>query len=194
MVEFNEETLGKLLLDKLKQLKEYSEIISIVKNNSKGNIYLIGGTVSRTLAKEIYGGTQINQDFDFVVDKLNEELEIPNGWVVTHHKFSNPTFKNGEIEIDIFPFSEYEYIKNNKLEPTIQNFLLGVPFTIQALAFDIKNEKLIGEEGIKALKERKFKVNNIDSAKEVAKRKNTTINERMQLKAKSMGFEIERFD
>ncbi len=80
------------------------------------------------------------------------------------------------------------------MEPTIENFLAGVPFSIQSLVFDTKHEKLIGNEGIEALKTRKFKVHNIESAKEVAKQKGISINERMMQKAKSMDFEIIPFD
>ncbi len=194
MVEFSSENLGRILINRLRKNKNFEEIISIVKNNSQGNIYLVGGTVSRTLATELYGGTQKNQDFDFVVDILNDNLKIPDGWIVEYHKFGNPTFKKDDIEIDIFPISDHQYIKENKLEPTIENFLAGVPFSIQALVFDIKREILIGDEGIDALKKRKFKVHNVESAKEVARRKGVSINERMMQKAKSMNFEIIPFD
>jgi len=194
MVEFTGESLGKILIARLRDNKNFDEIISIVKNNSKGNIFLVGGTISRTLASELYGGKQKNQDFDFVVDVLNDKLKIPEGWTVTHHKFGNPTFKKDDVEIDIFPLSDHQYIKKNNLEPTIKNFLAGVPFSIQALVFDIKHEKLIGQDGIEALKNRKFKVHNVESAKEVAKRKNCSVNERMMQKAESMKFEIIPFD
>jgi len=194
MVEFTSENLGKILIERLRANPNFNEIISIVKNNSKGNIFLVGGTVSRTLASELYDGKQINQDFDFVVDVLNDELKIPEGWAVTHHKFNNPTFKKNDIEIDIFPLSDHQYIKKNNLEPTIENFLAGVPFSTQALVFDIKHEKLIGKDGIESLKNRKFKVHNIESAKEVAKRKGVSINERMTQKAEGMDFEIIPFD
>ena len=194
MVEFASENLGKILINRLRENKHFEEIISIVKINSQGNIYLVGGTVSRTLASELYGGKQKNQDFDFVVDILNNNLEIPKDWTVTYHKFGNPTFKKDDVEIDIFPLSDHQYIKKNKLEPTIENFLAGVPFSIQALVFDIKHERLIGNDGIEALKNRKFKVHNIESAKDVAKRKGISINERMMQKAISMNFEIIPFD
>jgi len=194
MVEFTSENLGKILIARLRDNKNFDEIISIVNNNSKGNIFLVGGTVSRTLASELYGGKQKNHDFDFVVDVLNDKLKIPKGWTVTHHKFNNPTFKKDDVEIDIFPLSDLQYIKNNNLEPTIENFLAGVPFSIQALVFDIKHERLIGKDGIEALKNRKFKVHNIESAKEVEKRKHISINEKMMQKAESMNFEIIPFE
>lgn len=194
MVEFTSENLGKILITRLRENKNFDEVISIVKNNSQGNIFLVGGTVSRTLASELYGGEQKNQDFDFVVDVLNSNLDVPKGWTVTYHKFGNPTLKKDDIEIDIFPLSDHQYIKNNNLEPTIENFLAGAPFSIQALVFDINSEKLIGQDGLEALKNRKFKVHNIESAKEVAKRKNISINERMKQKAESMGFGIIPFD
>ncbi|NQU79280.1 hypothetical protein HQ545_05950 [Candidatus Woesearchaeota archaeon] len=194
MVEFTEEYLGELLLQKLKRIESFKQVVSIVRSNSKGNIYLVGGTVSRTLVNAIYGDGQIEQDFDFVVDKVNDELDIPEGWTVSYHKFGNPSFGKGKVEIDIFPLSDHQYIKKNNKEPTIDNFLEGTPFTIQALAFDINNNKLIGKKGVEALKEKKFEVNNAVQAKELARRKGVTVNQRMLHKAKTMNFDIEPFD
>lgn len=190
---FSKTHLSKLLIDELKKLNSFDEVISIVKSNSKGKIYLIGGSVSRTLASKLYGSKIKSNDFDFIVDILNSNMIVPDGWNVTYKKFGNPTFKKGDVEIDVFPFSDYAYIKNNSLEPNISNFLDGVPFSIQSLAFDIDDELILGEEGIKALKERKFKVHNVISAKEVAKKKKMTINQRMNLKANSMDFDVEPF-
>jgi len=190
MVQFTEKFLGDLLVRKLEGLEYYKEVISLVKNNVQGNIFLVGGSVSRTLASAIYGGSQIDQDFDFVVDKLNDKLNIPEGWEISYRKFGNPTFKRGDVEIDIFPFSDHKHIKENNKEPTISNFLEGVPFTIQSLAFDINTQKLIGSVGIEALRQRKFKVNNLDSARELAEKKGISINERMLQKARTMGFGI----
>ncbi|MCK4650053.1 NUDIX domain-containing protein [Candidatus Pacearchaeota archaeon] len=194
MVKFDEKSLSEILVKKLREIQEYKEIISLVKENSEGNIYIIGGAVSRTLARELYGGSQETNDFDFVVDKLNEKITASEGWEVSYQKFGNPTFKKGNVEVDIFPISEHEYIAKKKLKPTIENMLEGVPFTIQALAFNIKNNELIGKEGIEALRNRKFKVNNIESAKNVSKRKGVTINERMQHKAETMDFGIIPFN
>ncbi len=192
--DLNEEQLGQLLLNRLKKNPYFTEVLSIVKNNSQGNVYLIGGSVSRVLANELFGGTLLSHDFDFVVDKLNSDLTVPNGWDVSYQKFNNPTFKNGELEIDIFPLSDYSYIKQNNLKPTIENFLAGVPFSIQSMAFDIKKNILLGVDGIIALKNKTIGVHNEYSAREVAKRKNVSINQRMMTKAKSMGFDIIPFD
>lgn len=136
----------------------------------------------------------MDQDFDFVVDSLNDSIEVPDGWDVSYHKFGNPTFKKGDVEIDLFPISDHEHIKKNNLEPTIENFLAGVPFSIQALVFDVNSKKLIGKEGIRALEEKKFEVLNPETAREMAKRKALSLNEIMKKKADSMGFEIVPFD
>lgn len=190
MVEYTHKSLSKLLKNLLRKDVAFNEALSVIKENSHGQIYLVGGTVSRTLVSELYGVSRQGHDFDFLVEKLNENLTSPSGWNVAYHKFGNPTFIKDGIEIDVFMLSDHSYIKRNKLKPTIENYLEGVPFSIQSVAYDIKNEKLIGNEGIKALRSRKIKVNNIESAKSVAKRKNMSINERMAKKAKSMGFEI----
>ena len=83
--------LGKILSDekdeRIRELEEqvtdfigitrdfYEDIVELVKNNSEGEIFLVGGTVSRTLASALYGGNQKNQDFDFVVEKLKKKFK-----------------------------------------------------------------------------------------------------------------------
>ena len=192
-MEFAHGNIEKLLVGRLGESQDFRDAVSIVRDNSEGNIFLVGGTVSRTLVSEIYGERRQGQDFDFVVDVLHEDLKVPDGWEVTNHKFGNPTFKKGGIEVDVFPLSDQRHIKDNELEPTIENFLEGVPFSIQALVFDVKRERLIGEDGIRALMDRKFEVHNVESAKDIAKRKGVSIDEVMMRKAVSMGFEVVLF-
>lgn len=184
-------SLGKLLESALKKKFEWHELCSqVVVQNATGGIWLIGGSVSRTLVKELYGTNQDGHDYDFICDKLSATVRIPEGWEVSYTKFNSPTFTKAETSVDLWEIKNAERIKQNQLDPTIENFFAGVPFTIQAMAYDLVHHKLVGDIGIKALLDKEFKVNNLDSARELAKRKGTSIDQRMKSTADSMGFTV----
>jgi hypothetical protein len=73
------------------------------------------------------------------------------------------------------------------LTPTIEHFFQGVPFTIQAMAFNIRTGELTGDIGIQALLNREYAVNNREEAQIMADAKGITINDRIVQKAKSLG-------
>ena len=104
-----------------------------------------------------------------------------------HRKHSNPTFRKGDIEIDIFPIATQDYIKANGLEPTLENFFDGVPFTIQAIAFDVATQQVVGDVGIQALRDREYRVHNEAQARRMVERKGITLNDRIRTKGESLG-------
>lgn len=184
-----EKKLSNLLTKRLEAHPLWDQIKSeIILPNSEGKVWLIGGTVSRVLCEELYGTKMDEFDFDFICEGLTKKITAPEGWRVIHTKFDNPTFVKGPTSVDLWPLSDQNWIKSNNLPPTIENFFAGVPFTIQAMAYDIREERVIGEAGIAALLAREFRVNNIKTAQAMATRKDTTIDKRMESKAKSMGF------
>jgi hypothetical protein len=183
------EQLSLLLTKRLEAHPLWNEIIGkIIIPNTKGKVWLIGGSVSRVLCEELYGTKMEKFDFDFIAESVNKKIEEPKSWKIDYSKFGNPTFTREGCEVDLWPISDASWIKNNNIEPSIENFFGGVPFTIQAMAYDIKEKRVIGNLGIKALIARRFVVNNMTSAKEESKRKGTTVDQRMEYKAKSMGF------
>ena len=181
--------LSRMLTKRLEAHPLWETIInSIVVPNAEGKIYLIGGSVSRVLCEELYGTKMEGFDFDFIAEKVGKNVVAPPGWMVGYSKFGNPTFTTESVSVDLWPISDASWIKQNNLKPTIENFFAGTPFTIQAMAYDIKEKKVIGDLGIGALRARKFVVNNMNSAKEEAQRKGVTVDQRLELKAKSMDF------
>ncbi len=181
-------TMEKALIEELKKSKEYLEALKIVKSNSQGKIWLIGGMVSRSIIKSIYGHLQLKHDLDFLVEKLNNKLVIPKNWKISKNRFENPKLIKGNTEVDIVPLETAEYIRENKLKPSIKNFLAGTPLDIQAVAFDIEKEKLIGPLGIKALQKKEVRINNSKRFLARTQRKSRTSEELLQQTAKSLKF------
>ena len=59
----------KLFLDGINTCAEFHEAITIVKSNSKGKVWLIGGSIYRTIANQLYNVQKPSVDFDFIIEK-----------------------------------------------------------------------------------------------------------------------------
>jgi len=180
--------VSKVFEEYIEKEENYKIAYDIVRRNSRGKIWLIGGGLSRNLNQLVYGVKQSSFDFDFVVEESVDEIKLPEGWVVRENKFGNPKFVKGDMEIDFIPIKSVVYLIDRKLEPTIENVLMGVPFTIQALAFDCESKKIIGEKGIEAFESKVFEVNDLERARILAEKKGVELNDLISKKAESMGF------
>ena len=181
--------MSKVFANYIESEENYKIAYDIVKNNSSGKIWLIGGALSRNLNQLIHGTSQHSFDFDFVVGEGVENFDLPEGWKVEKNKFGNLKFTWNEMSIDYVPIKTFESLKKDALEPTIENVLSRVPFTIQALAYDTKEKSIIGDIGIKAFENKVFEVNDLEQAKALADKKGVGLNELILKKAESMGFE-----
>jgi hypothetical protein len=156
---------------------EFKEAVEIVKNNSKGNIWLIGGFVCRSIIQDLYG-IQMSQDvdFDFIVEEP-KEVQIPENWEMRMNSYGNPKFIGPEYEIDFVPLNNIHSILRRNLEPTIENFLTGAPLNVQSIVYDVRSNKVIGDIGIKSIQDKIVAVNDPEQAKHRALKKGVTVEE-----------------
>lgn len=180
--------ITEIFLSGAKDREEFPEALEIVKNNSSGNIWLIGGFVYRTIASQLYGLPKPEVDLDFVVEYPVSYFNLPSGWKVDRNRFGNPKLVNGKKQIDFVPLKNIYSIIQRQLEATIENYLTGVPLTVQSIAYDLTKNKVIGEIGITALQRKIVKVNDIYFAKYAAKKKNKSLQSMIQEKAEGLGF------
>jgi hypothetical protein len=182
------EGLERRLSERLENIPEYRTALQLVTANSSGNIWLIGGGLSRELAALLHGGTVAEHDFDFVVERATEKVVLPKGWQVQTNKYGNPKFVKGSTKIDFIPLATVHSIKRRHLKPTIENLLSGTPFDVQSVALNTKTNKLVGELGLTAIQNKRFGVNNIEQAQFYAEKKGVELTKLIQQKAESMGF------
>jgi tRNA nucleotidyltransferase/poly(A) polymerase len=183
--------LSKLFENFIEKDKNYKIAYDLVKQNSDGKIWLIGGALSRNLNQLVHGVPQLSFDFDFVVEKPHEIIRLPFGWMIKKNSFGNPKFINKNFSIDFVPINNIKHLIEENLEPTIENVLKSAPFTIQALAYDTQTKKIIDKGGFDALQNKIFKINNIKTATYLADIKMMKLNDIILKKSKSMNFEPE---
>jgi len=175
-------------LSGVKDCEEFSEALEIVKKNSSGKIWLIGGFVYRTIASQLYGLPKPEVDLDFIVEYPVSDFDLPSGWRADKNRFGNPKLVNGKKQIDYVPLGNIYSILQRQIEPTIENFLTGVPLTVQSVAYDINENRVIGEIGIDALQRKVVEANDLPFAEYAAKKKNKSLQAMIQEKADGLGF------
>lgn len=169
----------------------YQEALGVVKRNSRGRTWLIGGAVYRALVKELYGNGKEAKDFDFIVEKAKPKIELSDGWTIGESRFGNPKFVKGNAQIDFVPIDRVIHIVHYGLTPNTSNFLSKVPFNIHSLAYDTRRKKVIGEIGREALEDRVVRVNDLEMARIYAEKYGVTINDRLRKTANELGFSAE---
>ncbi len=170
--------------------EQFRKALGIIRDNSKGKIWLIGGYVSRNLANLLYGtGEPQAADFDFVAEHICDKIIAPPSWKISNNRYGNPKLVNGKIEIDLIPLTNILSIQRRGLEPTIENWLSGAPLTIQSICYEIGSGKLIGEVGIESLVRKTAGINNKESAESSAMKKGISVSELVKRTAESFQFE-----
>lgn len=176
------------------QDKQVKQAIEIVRKNSQGRIWIIGGFVYKSLAKKLYGKPEAqSKDYDFIVEQPNPRIELPDGWVLTRNRFGNSKFV-GDFQIDFVPLRMVYSILRGKIPATIENYLNGVPLNVQSIAYDANEERVIGEVGISALESRVVAVHDLKIAEDVVRlfypEKLKDVNEMIRKKAEELGFDV----
>jgi hypothetical protein len=166
---------------------DFHEACEIVRQNSSGRRWMIGGFLYRNLVNILYGTEKPAKDFDFIIETSNPEIVLSESWSQSQNRFGNPKFK-GRFEIDLVPLSNVYSIAQRQLPPKIEHFLDGTPFNIHSLVYDIDEETVQGEIGREALEKRVFEVNNLEMALAHVELYKTTLNEMIKTKAAELGF------
>lgn len=169
----------------------FKEALSVVQNNNKGNCWIVGGYVFRTIARQLYGSAQPAPDLDIIAENPTIPPELPRGWKARANKFGSPKLIGpGEMILDLIPLTAIHSVKQRGLRPSIRNYLSGVPLTIQAIAYDIRRRQMRGATGIRALQNRTVGINNIKELEYNAEISGHSPKDLLHNKAKPLGFRV----
>ena len=155
--------------------REFKEAVEIIRKSSNGKAWLIGGFVFRSIIQDLYGiPISKDVDLDFVIEKPSEII-VPTSWKIGKNSYNNPKLIGPNYEIDYVPLDNIHSIIRRGLDPTIENFLSGTPLNIQSIAYDVTDNMIIGEVGIKSITNRVISINNLEQAEHRANLKGVTI-------------------
>lgn len=165
----------------------FYKVETAVRTIASGNIWLMGGSVYRTIATQLYGVNKPLVDFDFLVGSVHDCAEIPD-WKTIRNRYGNPKLVNGALSIDVVPLHSDHSILRRQLAPTIENFLTGTPLTVQSIVYSFDEKKIYGTIGKAAISSRVVAVNDMAQAKHYAAQKGIPLREVILQKAHSLGF------
>ena len=140
----------------------YQEAFPIVHANSTGKIYLVGSYIYKKITNGVNASVK---DIDFVVDELITDIVLPEDWKLQKNIFGHPRFVKSQKKIDPIQLTKHIYIIRKGLAPTLENYLKAIPLNVQSIAYDIDEDRLIGEVGFDAIKKRTVKLNNPEHAR-----------------------------
>ncbi|TSC70363.1 MAG: hypothetical protein CEO12_387 [Parcubacteria group bacterium Gr01-1014_46] len=167
---------------------EFREALEIIKKNSKGKAWLIGGFVCRSIIQDLYGVPMSKDvDLDFIIEKP-QDIVVPDGWKIEKNSYGNPKLIGQSFEIDYVPLNNIHFIIRHNLEPSIENFLLGTPLNVQSIAFDIITNKVIGDIGLKSIQEKIVAINDMEQARHRAEKKGVVPDDLVKDIANQFGF------
>lgn len=82
---------------------EFAQALEVIKKNSKGKSWLIGGCVCRSIIEGLYGIPMPKEtDFDVIVEHLLP-LTLPNGWTSKVNSYGNPKLIGPAYSINMIP-------------------------------------------------------------------------------------------
>lgn len=178
--------------DSMKNSLDFQEAYKIVSENSSGNLWVVGGFIFRNLISRLYKNNCLSSpDFDFVVEKPIDNLAWPEDWGVSTNKCGDPRIRKQEKVIDYIPLQSVfrnSVGKSRNYCGGIEGYLIGVPLTIQSIAYNLKENKLIGKIGINSILTKTIKINDIEEAEQVAKRKGISLREYVEMTANQLDF------
>jgi len=177
-----------MLTDYLAASAEYQESLCLVKKNSEGRVWLIGGFIFRNLIHELYGGSLPQFDLNFIVERSKTPLLADDAWTIKENRNGNPKLIKGTISIDFIPLDSVHSIQRRRLRPTIENYLSGVPLSVQSLAYSVDEKKLMGEVGINSILNKKIAINDYEEFLYTTERKGLKGFELLTEKATQLGF------
>ncbi len=173
----------------LKDMEQSEEILEVIRQNTMGPVYLLGGAIYRQITSKFWNTSIPPRDFDFVAAYVRKDLVLPDGWIDSSNSYGSHKLHKGELTIDLWSKEQQYSIVSRNLPYTIKNILRHSPLTIQSIAFDMRDRKVISNAGIEAIKTRTVGVHCLEQAQHYCGLKHISVNEFILSKASALGFQ-----
>ncbi len=159
----------------------YPEIASMLLGNTSGKIWMIGGAVAKIILHKI-GHSDYHppfdpfnlytlgdfpaRDFDFIVEEIDNDFMVTRDWKKSVNTFGGikltkqSLFADPKAVVDIWRLCDHDACRRNGAAHTIGNVLKLAPLSIQSIAVDLEEGKIMGRVGIDSIKSKTVRVNN----------------------------------
>ena len=170
--------------------RQLADAYALLREHHKGNFWLCGGYVFRTLAGALYGGVLPPPDVDMMSDTPVHFGRGIRPWrIIQKNHYGNPKLEHRSgMTMDLWNLRNHNWIRRRGHRPLLQNYLRATPLTIQSIVFDPLRKRIVGAAGIRALISRTVAIHNRGNIEDRSKRYGTSIASYITEKASSLGF------
>jgi hypothetical protein len=190
-------------------LSRYPQILEILLANTYGKIWMVGGSVANIILDRIRNPDHSHnfnywnlyslgefpfRDFDFIVEEFRTDFKVLPGWEKRVNTFGGikllrkSPFREQSVTIDIWKLRKHGPCRRHNLPYTIENVLRLTPLTIQSIAVDVQEGRVIGDAGANAILSRTVAVNHVQEAQNYSRVYRTTVEEYVTRKAREYDF------
>lgn len=178
---------------------KFNEALEIARRNSReGGLWVIGGTVFRTIVQELYGVEgEESYDFDFIIENpvRREEVVLPTGWSVVETGLGSLRFMHRTMQVDFVSLCDAMHSSDSprvlvNREERLQSYFKRTPLTVQSIAYDVLRRSIVGDIGIRAILEKTIAVNYFDECLQFCRRRRISVYEFMSRKGSQLQFKV----
>lgn len=168
----------------------FEEALGVLRPNVAGALWLIGSAAYETASDLRWQQNPVGdlKDLDFISQFVRPNLVLPDGWVQETNSFGNYKLSRKGLSIDLVPVDAIYSIKQRNLPETIENYLTGVPLTVQSIAYSVYQQTLRGEVGLAAIDRREVAVNSLEFALHRCAQLGITLRQMIEDKASKLNF------
>lgn len=183
------EDLAERLHTVLRGQYNFEEALDILRPNTAMGLWLIGSATYGSLNHLRWERPTVDpKDLDFLSQFVRPNLVLPYGWTQETNSFGNYKLFRDALSIDLIPLKNVYSIKQRNLPATIENYLTGVPLTVQSVAFSVYQQTLTGDVGLTALDKREVAVNSLEFALHRCTQLGVTLRQMIEGKAHELNF------
>jgi hypothetical protein len=141
---------------------QHADIVSRLAQATDGKLYLIGSFLYRNLSSALIGTTAKASDMDFCVDGRIDMQKLSKlfGQIEQNRRFNALMITHKDAKIDLFELGHYDFVPGDPYAHSIMGYVRGVPFTVQAIAYDIAGDRIIDGGALLAILRMEIRVNN----------------------------------
>ncbi len=203
-----DEHLGKKVMDRIVLEPEWPKALEVARGNARGELWLVGGKVYRTLAEALHGKVAgaSKCDFDFLATDKTAMPMVPkrgdddrpmmlgrqDSWEVSDRPARLGTMDIGTRKFrlngrDLVDLLTLDLPRRRGTTADIDGYFRTVPFDVQAIAIDVATGRIFGP-GIEAVRSRRVSVNNEQEFTAYSERAGSLPKDLLEERSWSLGF------
>ena len=189
---------ARYFLEGIKKDPKFILALEIVRKNSSGKIWVIGGAVYKTIISELYGyEIKREPDYDFIVEKVADELFVPEGGEVFVSGGGNPRIVFDDVQLDIVPLDnavssrDKPRLNGMNVDEKLRSYFRRVPLSVQAIVFDMKDKNLFGDVGLESIRDKKIRIIDKLELESYCSRHKISCERYIDKKVGCLGFELD---